>query len=381
MEGEKIIRFELLGSFSYGNGDEPALKAGKKTLSFLQYLIVNHERSISSEELIEQFWTEGSSAPSNALRHMLFKIRSLLREMFPECEEPLLTLTGCYMWNPYIYMELDTERFESICLEARKKTGEERSEELLRAISIYKGDFLSSNDSEWAMVHRQYYRTLYLDACKAVLPLLEKREQWMDMINICERAYQIDFSMEEFMACWMRALIVLSQPEQAMARYEIFRRKMLEELDIPPSDYIEQIYTLATGLRKKDIGVSDVFKLVCEGDLEERAFFCTFEVFQSIVALERRHLARSKGNSSLAIVSLDRDAVPVTDARRLERILLEGLRGGDPVARLEAGTYILMLTGANVENARLVLGRIDSVFHKTYRHSKACLTYRIAALC
>lgn len=380
MEQRKIIHFELLGSFSYGNESGPALKAGKKTLSFLQYLIVNHERSISSEELIEKFWTEKSSDPGNALRHMLFKVRNLLKIIVPDCEEPLLTLPGCYVWNPDICFELDTEQFEFACLEAKKGRGEEQAEQLILALSLYKGDFLLANDHEWAMVLRQYYRTLYLDVCKSALPLLEKRERWMDIVNICAQAYRTDFSMEEFTASWMRALIVLNQPEQAMARYEIYREKLLSELEIPPSDYIEQIYMLAAGLRKKDIGVSDIFKLVCEGDQDERAFFCSFEVFQSIVALERRHLNRSKETSALAIISLGRDAVPVTDARRLERILLEGLRGGDPVARLEAGSYILMLAGASVENARLALARIDSTFHKTYRHSKACLTYQITAL-
>ncbi len=63
MKTEKIIYFGLLGKFSCGDTKEekdrnsPLLgKLGKKALSFLQYLIVNHGRNISSEELIEQFW-------------------------------------------------------------------------------------------------------------------------------------------------------------------------------------------------------------------------------------------------------------------------------------------------------------------------------------
>ena len=46
---------------------------GKKALSFLQYLIVNHRRNISAQELIHQFWEE-SGDPANALKHMMFKI-------------------------------------------------------------------------------------------------------------------------------------------------------------------------------------------------------------------------------------------------------------------------------------------------------------------
>ena len=387
MEEKRVIQFELLGSFSYGGKNSQkeserglALKAGKKTLSFLQYFIVNHERSISSEELIEKFWTEKSDAPGNALRHMLFKVRKLLKNMFPECENPLLTLPGCYIWNPELCLELDTEKFEMAYLEARERSGEERLSQLFLAVSLYKGDFLAANDHEWAVVLRQYYFALYLDVCKAVLPLLEKRERWMDIIGICEQAYRADFSTEEFTGYWMRALIVLNQPEQAIARYDAFRTRMLKELELAPSEYIEQMYTLAAELRKKDIGIPNIFKLVCEGKVGEKAFFCTFEVFQSIVALERRHRVRTKETSSLAIISLGRDAVSVTDVRRLERVLQESLRGGDPVARLETGSYILMLAGASMEDAHLVLKRIDSVFHRTYRRSKASIIYQIANL-
>ena len=62
VDGKNVIYFELFGSFSIGtaeDGDRSGSivpgKAGKKVLSFLQYLIVNHTRSISLEELIEQF--------------------------------------------------------------------------------------------------------------------------------------------------------------------------------------------------------------------------------------------------------------------------------------------------------------------------------------
>lgn len=172
----------------------------------------------------------------------------------------------------------------------------------------------------------------------------------------------------------------MGQPEQAMQKYEAFRDRMLREFEMPPTERIEQIYTLAAGLRKNGLEEQDIFRMVCEEDSDPHAFFCTFSVFQSIVALERRHLARSGMDSTLVIVSLGKEAVPTTDARRLERILLEKLRTGDPVARLEARSYILMLTGANLENAQLVAGRIDCAFHKTYRHSRANLTFRMTAL-
>ena len=156
---KKIIRFELLGAFSYGEEGKQAhgagaVKAGKKALSFLQYLIVNHRRCISPEELIEKFWTEKSKAPGNALRNMLFRVRNLLKEMFPGEEELFLTLPFGYMWSPGVRLELDAEQFEEACLEAGKMPENIDPEQILKAIALYRGDFLLANDSDWAMVSR-----------------------------------------------------------------------------------------------------------------------------------------------------------------------------------------------------------------------------------
>ena len=133
---------------------------------------------------------------------------------------------------------------------------------------------------------------------------------------------------------------------------------------------------------RSDVDGQDILKLVAEGepDAEAKAFLCTFSVFRSIVALEKRHMARSGETSSIAIVSLGNQVTPTTDARRLERVLMEGLRTGDPVARLDAGSYILMLTGASEKSAWTVMDRLNRTFHKVYSHSRACISYRVSPL-
>ncbi len=311
---------------------------------------------------------------------MLFKTRNLLKELYPEGNKLLVTLQSCYRWGTDIRFKIDVERFEELCLKARGLPEEAYCRQLGRAIELYKGDFLAGNDSEWARTLRQYYRTLYLDACRAVLPVLYKKEQWMEIISVCSQAYGVDFGQEDFTVYHMQALIALGQPGQAVERYQTFREKMLEEYEMPPTERIEQIYLLAEGLLKNNTEERDVLSLVCEMEEHSQAFFCTFGVFQSIVALERRHMERSGQPSSLMVISLDSGAVPTTDSRRLERILLEKLRTGDPIARLEAGSYVVMLTGADEENARLVFGRIDCAFHRTYRHSGAQLSFQVADL-
>lgn len=388
VEEKKILRFDLLGAFvcrEEGDGQmENSVvpdKAGKKMLSFLQYLIVNHARNISSEELIEQFWPESdSSNPANALKNMLFKTRNLLKTMFPGHKSLFLTLQGCYAWDPSVEIRLDSEEFERACLDARKESGKGYLDTLLRALELYRGDFLSGNDSDWAVSMRWYYQTLYLDVCKMVLPLLQEQERWTEMISICEQASGVDFSTDTFIVYQMQALISMGHPERAVETYHAFREMLWEEFEIEPAEQVEQIHVLADSMCQNNMDTLDILKLVAEGESSNQAFFCTFSVFQSIVALERRHLMRSGQSSALVVVSLGNKVTPTTDARRLERVLLEGLRTGDPVARLDASSYILMLSGASEENARMVMERIDRMFRRAYSHSRACISYRITLL-
>ena len=387
-EDEHVIKFELLGTFSCGSTEEARAKnsaligrTGRKVLSFLQYLIVNHTRHISSDELIRQFWTENSSNPANSLKNMIFKIRSLLKEICPGQENLLVTRQGCYVWNSAADLRLDVEEFAQLCQKARKQSGEEYMETLLKAMSLYRGGFLSGNDDDWTVPLRRYYQILYLDACKLLLPMLQKKQRWTEVIGICEQAAEEDFSEDIFMTYQMQALISMGHPERALEVYEDFRKTLWEELGVEPAEQVEQAYLLAKGMCQSRMHDRDILALVAEGGEEEgSAFLCTFSVFRSIVALERRHLARSGSESSVVLVRLDSGAVPTTDARRLERVLLEGLRTADPVARLDAASYILLLTGASVENAQAAISRMDRMFHKTYTHSRANISYRIFAL-
>ncbi len=382
-EETRTIHFELLGSFSCREAQDSKKKntaAGKKAMSFLQYLIVNHARNLSAEELIGQFWAESSSDPANALKNMIYIVRSQLKAMFPNQENLLVTLPGCYAWNPAVRLELDCEKFEQICLEVRKHTGDIYLEKLMSAIALYKGDFLLGNESDWALSLRRYYQTLYLDLCKMALPLLQKQERWTEMIAICDQAGRVDFGSDTYITYQMQALISMGHPEQAVLAYRTFREQLWQEFEIEPAEQVEQIYMLAESMCRSNMDFQDILTLVAEKEMETKAFFCTFSVFQSIVALEKRHMARSGEESSIAIVSLGNQVTPTTDARRLERVLLEGLRTGDPVARLDASSYILMLTGATEKNAWTVMERLNRTFHKAYSHSRACIFFRVSAL-
>lgn len=358
--------------------------AGKKLTSFLEYLILNHGKDISSEELINVFWPEDSSAdPGGALKYTMHKTRNLLVQMFPHIENLLMTHRGHYTWNSSVQLVLDTELFEEGCMNANRHNGSISSHKLMQILDLYSGDLLTNNDAEWLMALRVYYRTLYIDACKSVLEMLSTEDRWIDIIHVCEQAYAKDSMVEEFTSYMMTGLIAIGQAEQAIAQYEAYRAYIWTEFNLVPSEQVELLHTAAVDAIHSD-DAADIVRMLTEVETERSAFLCSFSAFRSITILEARHMMRNKEESTLLVVKAEsakgERSLPTTDIRRLEKILLKTLRSGDPVARLNAGSYVVLLSRATKENTRVVIERIDRAFHTAYPRSRAHLDYRVYPL-
>lgn len=359
---------------------------GKKLASFLEYLIVNHGKDISSEELIAQFWPEDSSNdPASALKYTMHKTRALLKNIFPEKENLLVTMRGYYTWNADVEIILDLEEFEKAYQEAKQSTGEEAVEYMMDAIELYSGDLLTNNDSEWIQSLRIYYRTLYIDACKSALAQLKETDSWIDIIQVCEKAYTLEPTAEEFTLSMMGALVALNQPARALEQYNTYKRMLWSDLNLVPSEKVEQARAMAEEAANQD--EEDILSLLKEEEPDASAFLCSFSVFRSIVMLESRHLERHPGESCVLVVKATAPknestgtSVPTTDVRRVEKTLLRGLRAADPVARLNAGTYVVLLSGATEENSHTVMERIERMFRHAYPRSKAYLSYKVYKL-
>lgn len=358
--------------------------AGKKLTAFLEYLILNHGKDVTSEELIEIFWPDESSAdPGSALKYTMHKARAVLSQMFPHIDNLLVTHRGHYSWNADVSMWLDTEAFEQVFLQSKRYGNTVTLEQRIAALELYTGDVLTNNDSEWLTSLRIYYRTLYIDGCKSVLEELGSENRWMDIIEICEKAYAKEPLVEEFTSYMMTGLIAIGQAERAVEQYEAYRAHIWTEMNLVPGEQLELLHTAAIeAIRSKD--ETDIVRLLTEVEADTSAFLCSFNAFRSIVILEARHIARNKDESTVLVVKAEKmkddRALPTTDIRRLEKVLLRTLRAGDPVARLNAGSYIVLLSGASEENARSVMERIDRAFHTSYPRSRAFLSSKIYPL-
>lgn len=380
MAEKKTIYFRLFGSFAYRQSAKEKWKqldgsvpCGRKLRSFIEYLIVNHDSDISSEDLREKFWPADKSVnPSSSLKYTMHKARAVLSAMFPEYADDLIwTVRGYFIWNPDIKVKTDIEDFAGKCRSIRKKRKEIPVEDYLSVIRMYSGEILPGSNMDWMRSLRLYYRTLYIDMCKTAVMKLQDEGRWEDIAAVSEKAYSLEPGVEEFTVYYMQALTALGQPERTLEHYEIYKKYIWKKHHQIPSGQVEQVYALAVQTIANGISEgSEIFEMLTDCSRDRHAFLCSFNVFRNIVNLEMRHIERDKHTSSIVILSVFGEKTGEAEAAalsRMEKVILETLRTGDPVTRLNSGSFAILLSGATEANAEVVVERISAAFSRKYR--------------
>ena len=364
--------------------DFSVARMGKKQQAFLVYLILNHTRKFSSHELIDCFWSEDGKDPANSLKNMMHKTRTLLRSIYPDMEDVIVTCPGGYEWRHDLQIEVDTDQFEQVYHTAKSMPIGEAFSAEQQAFDLYTGQILPGASLDWLDHRNTYYQTIYIDVCKSLAMRRLESEDWNDALYICEKAYRLAPEMEEFTICRMQALINLGMPNQAIKHYEDYCVQLWKNYNLHPSNAVEQVHSLAQhALCDTQDTIEKIVAELSSLTEQRRSFLCSLPIFRNLVQLELRQMIRSKQPSSLAFLTLKNlQAAPPspTDIRRLERVLLDGLRTGDPFTRLNQGGFIILLPGASEENSHKVMGRIKDSYYSAYPRSTVTLQHSVFPL-
>ena len=87
----------------------------RKPWLLLEYLIYNHDRMISSSELIQVLWNDGElTNPVNALKTLVLRSRKLLEPLGLPPQSLLSQKRGTYGWCPETDFFLDTDEFQKL---------------------------------------------------------------------------------------------------------------------------------------------------------------------------------------------------------------------------------------------------------------------------
>lgn len=390
----ETVKICMLGEFSLHAGGVSISDAGnrsRKVWSLLAYLICNRERSITQQKLIHLLWGDESQSdnPENALRITLHRLRTQLDQLWPGAgRELIIRKDGGYAWNSAFPPELDCDRFEELC-QSTPAEEETRLQNLLEALSLYRGEFLPRQASEmWVVPVGTHFHNLNLQATLEAAALLSARGRHEEAVTLCREAASTEPYHEPLHQLLMEQLAAAGDPMGAAAVYEALSKRLFDDFGIRPNEQTRQVYrTAAHSPGDRVLPMEEVLQQLQEPTGDTGALLCDYDYFKILCFAESRAMERSGSATHIALLSLSGDGEKPLTKRSLKRImdqlglqLKSNLRRGDSISRCSVSQYIIMLPKANYENSCMVCRRVIAAFHRAHPHVSAKINYMVQPL-
>lgn len=387
-----VLQVNLFGEFSLtynGMSIDDSGSRSKKLWMLLEYLLVFRGREVTQNEIIELLWPdEDVSNPANTLKVLIHRIRQTLDQLGLDGKSLIVSHRGTYSWqNNGVELVVDTDLFEKLYRKAEaEKDPEQRLTHLLRAIDVYKGDFLPKMSYEvWVVPICTYYHGLYIKLVKDAIVILNERKRFDDIIRICHNAVVVDPYDESLHISLIEALADSSRYREALSHYESATKMFYSQFGITPSQEFMAVYKRVIKMTN-DV---ETDLTIIKGGLQEvqdarGAFYCEYEIFKEIYQLEARAQMRSGQTVFLCLLTItdangerlkQKTLSPAMD--KLMNAIGTSLRHGDVYTRFSISQYLVMLPCVTLENGEMVMERIIRRFRRDNPRSTAVIHYNV----
>lgn len=361
------LRVWLLGSFGLevGGTEVPTSSwKSKKALNLFRYLATRRGEKVPKDVLNELLWpdTELDASTEQNLHTCVYFMRKIID---PELERygksELLTCSGglyCFEDNDHCWV--DTEEFEELYLKGKKleQTSPLEAIEVLRqGLALYRGDLLMEEPYiDWATDPREYYREIYVDgALRAAALLAGVGRDVAEAIQVCRNALRKDPYREDLHHAVIGYLIDAGRHTEAATQYATYARMMKDEFGLEPSREAKALLQRIPQSGKEQLTSGYGVKTKTIG-----AYICEREFFESVLRLEYRRQARSRGPVTFMMVSVY--GLPVD--RQLVYSLASNLRQGDAICKWDDESVGICLWGTDQIGARIVSHRLKRELEK-----------------
>ena len=387
------LNIQMLGGFSLSREDARISVGGRpqKLCLLLSFLILERPRPGPWEELAGLIWRDKSvdSSSLNALNAILHRARSWLDQLGEGTGRTLiLTRQGCCQWNPEQPVTLDAEEFSRLIRAGEQAPAEERLELWVRALELYRGDFLPALGScPWAASVSADLHEKYLRASLQVLPLLDGQGRTQEAAELAGSVFALEPLREDLCQWRLETLLRLERHKEAAQTYEGFQERLLASQGIMPSDRLRELYRKAQN-RRDPRAISPVALLErLQEPPHPGALLCDYDFFRIVCHSMARMAARSGEPLHVALISVQ----PVKDAPlprhsldrvmdHLQDVIRRHLRQGDAATRCSASQFALLLPQATYANGQMICSRITQAFVRQFPHSPAVLRVSLQPL-
>ncbi len=392
---EKILKVNMLGTFSLsfdGNHIDCDMNRSKNIWLTLAFLLYNHDKVVSTSKILSLIGSDGKERanPTSTLKTTLHRVRSMLDMLYHDAGHSMIISTnGGYRWNPDITIELDTEEFEKLCTGNSANDENSKIEELISAVSLYRGEFLGKLSSNvWAVPIATYFNNLYMQAFQKLLPLLYDAKRYQEATLICREALLVDPYQEIIYQHLMKNLLAQDKRSEAVQVYEELSKILFSNFSVAPTPESHKLYREALKVVNRDfVHPGLISEQLRENTPIQGALVCDYDFFRMLYQTEMRRISRSGEAAHIALMSMSASYGKNLSKKSLDHAMDNlqehlhlNLRRGDIISRCSPCQFVVMLPSANYENSRMVCNRLIKAFYRLYPHSPTRIEFTIQPL-
>ena len=386
------LKIQMLGGFSLRLGKRELQDTdtrSKKVWVLLAYLIIHREQTVAQRTLIDLLWGDETDPinPENALRITMHRTRTLLEQLSPELGRGMiLRRRGGYQWNGG--GEVDSERFEALCCQ-KSEDPDLRLQNLMEAISLYRGDYLPRQSGEvWVVSTAAYLHNLFVSAAQEAVELLIQQGRSHEAAGVCRRCLALEPCHEGFCRELMQLLAAAGDRRGAAEVYDRLSKRLFDDFGISPSEETRAVYRAAAySPEDRVLSIDDVMGNLRESDAPSGALQCDFDYFRILCHALSRTMERSGGAAHVVLLDVISTAERETPRQTIDRVMGQlsqqirlSLRRGDVFCQCSVSQFTVLLSRANFENCQMICDRILRNFRRAYPYVPIRIAYQIRPL-
>ena len=227
------MQFRILGPLEALEGADPLPLGGRKPRALLARLLLDANRTVSVDRLIDDLW--GECAPESAVK-MVHIYVSQLRKVLPP--DTLRTRPPGYV------LEADPEAIDAVRFGRLRGEGRAAmaagdahvaAERLREALALWHGPALAEFSEPFAELERAHLEELHLTCLEERIEADLALSRHPDLVGELEALIVRHPLRERLRGQLMLALYRSGRHAEALAAYQSFRRRLAEELGLEPS--------------------------------------------------------------------------------------------------------------------------------------------------
>jgi len=244
MAGLAGVDFRILGPLEVGVGRDRLAYAGEKGGALLALLLLNANRVVSTDQLIDELW--GEEPPASGAKALQVRV-SQLRKAFAKAGIGELIVTRAPGYLIALPPDgLDLHRFERLVAESDEALAAgdpaRAADRLRTALSLWRGPPLAEfGSAPFARVATGRLEELRLAALERRLEADLALGRQADLIGELESLVSEHPFRERLRAQLMLALYRSGRQADALAAYRAAREKLLDELGLEPSESLREL--------------------------------------------------------------------------------------------------------------------------------------------